>query len=127
MFADSMSHEAVSQSGPELLSGPEMLSEDAYVPVNYLSPEVCALVAAAEASAARRALALGAADMQLDMNAQVSTLQNQSAPIGWYHPGISLSSMAPPKRFYRTFWRSISLRLLDQLSHCRQGHNFTRS
>ena len=37
----------------------------------------------------------------------------ESAHIGWNYLGLGLSSTAPPKRFYTTFWQSISLRLLS--------------
>ena len=88
--------------------------EDAYVPVNYISPEAYTLLIAAEASVAPRANVLAASDIEMDSNAVGLTLQAQSAAHGWY--SHVLSSSAPPKRYYTTFWRSISLRLLDQSS-----------
>lgn len=114
---DDMDLDFVSRSGSSSSNRAEGLKQDAYVPVNYFSPEVYALLAAAEASAARHALELDAADMEIDLNGQGPTLQDQSGPIRApsSFSGCGLSSAAPPKRFYRTFWQSISLKLLDQL------------
>ncbi len=89
-----------------------MKDRDAYVPVNYISPEACALLAAAEASAARRTEAFDADDTEHDMNGHGSTLQ--SASDGLLGPQCVSQSMPPPKRFYRLFWQSISVRLLDR-------------
>ena len=110
---EAMDLETISRSGSSNSDKAEMLSQDVYVPINYMSPEVYALLAAAEASAARRADTIDVADMQLALNGQGSTLQTQSAHIGWNYLGLGLSSTAPPKRFYTTFWQSISLRLLS--------------
>ena len=76
-----------------------VLDREAYVPENYISPEVYALLAAAEASAARRTDDLEGAVLNMTENA------------------CALLCVAPPKRFYRTFWRSISQRLLDRSAH----------
>jgi hypothetical protein len=87
---------------------------ETYVPVNYISPEAYALLAAAEASAARRADAVEAEVVLLNMTEQFSTLETESC--GWRTPGYGriLSSKVPPKRFYRTFWESVSLKLLNR-------------
>uniref|UniRef100_A0A7S0WEK6 Uncharacterized protein n=1 Tax=Cryptomonas curvata TaxID=233186 RepID=A0A7S0WEK6_9CRYP len=77
--------------------------------------EACALLAAAEESAARYADAVDAGAMELDVNGSVPALQ--SALDGLYGPERHLSSMAPPKRFYRISWESMSLRLLDRSAH----------
>jgi hypothetical protein len=114
---DDMDLDFVSQSGSSSSNRAESLKQDAYVPVNYFSPEVYALLAAAEASAERRALELDEADMEVDSTGQGLNLQDQSGPIQSDSSflGCGLSSTAPPKKFYRTFWQSISLKLLDQL------------
>ena len=80
-----------------------------YVPLNYISPEAYAFLLSAEASAARRAEERDdvVAAMESDAHDPESNLQNALA--GWQSP-----SLPPPKKFYRTFWHSISLRLLRQ-------------
>jgi hypothetical protein len=93
----------------------EKLTQDAYVPVNYISPEAYAFLIAAEASAARRSNEIATAHVGLDLNVIGLTSHAPSAAHGWY-PHV-LSSTAPPKRYYTTFWQSISLRLLEQSSH----------
>jgi hypothetical protein len=76
--------------------------------------EAYALLAAAEASAALRADESDYQAMDIEMNGHSLTLE--SALDGVYDPDRVLPSMAPPKRFYRTFWHSISLRLLHRHS-----------
>ena len=113
--AVAMDLESVSRSGSSNSDKTERLNQDDYVPENYFSPEVYALLAAAEAAAARRADALDASDIEPVLMGLGSSLQAQNAtPIGWCYP---VSSTAPPKRYYTIFWRSISLRLLDRRSH----------
>ena len=76
-------------------------------PVSYISPEAYAFLAAAEESAARRADDLDAGVMEIDTKLLQSVLD------GWHKPElVTPSSMAPPKRFYRISWNSISRRLL---------------
>jgi hypothetical protein len=93
----------------------EKLTQDAYVPDNYISPEAYAFLIAAEASAARRANEKATTQLEFDSNVTGLTLHAQSAAHGWY-PHV-LSSTAPPKKYYTIFWQSISLRLLEQSSH----------
>ncbi len=87
------------------------------MPVNYasrFSPEVFALLAAAEESAARRADDLdarGAKIAVLNENGLGSTLQSAKDEL---HVPRVLPKMAPPKRFYRILWQSVSQRLLQQ-------------
>ncbi len=87
------------------------LDRDTYVPVNYISPEACALLAAAEAYADRRANDFDTENMEGDSGYGFSTLMHNAID-GVNVPELTLPSMAPPKKFYRTFWQSISLRLL---------------
>jgi hypothetical protein len=103
-----------SQSGSSIPDKDEGLHTGAYVPENYLSPEVYALLVAAEATFAIRADESGAADMDID--GQGPFLQTQREQIERSSPDYELPNMqaAPPKRFYTTFWRSITLRLMDQ-------------
>ena len=110
-----MDHDAFSRSGSAKSQKSAVLDQDAYVPVNYISPEVYALLAAAEASAARRAEAQDAGGMDLDSIGQESTLQTTMG--GWHDPANAMLGMAPPKRYYRIFWRSVSKRLLQQSAH----------
>ncbi len=85
-------------------------ARDAHVPVNCISPEAYALLAAAEALAAHNAEAVDAEIMDHDFNRL--SLTNEDAMGGMYEPVRSMSSMPPPKKYFRAFWQSISLRLL---------------
>ena len=114
MELDAVSRSASSDSQKAVNPNPvaNVLDCSAYVPVNYISPEVYALLAAAEASAALQADVLDYQAMEIDMNG----LTLDSVRDGVYDPERALPSMAPPKRFYKTFWQSVSLRLLYQHS-----------
>ena len=98
---------------------------DAYVPVNYISPEAYAFLAAAEASAARRADALDAGVVLLDVTHRLPTLGSELC--GWRNPQAGgdncLSSIVPPKKFYRTFWKSVSLKLLHRAEVSRSAES----
>ena len=107
---DTLDPDDVARCGHDDDTQEEYLARDAYAPVNYISPEAYALLAAAEALAARRADAEDAGIMDYAFNGPSST--EESALDGMYDPGRLMPSMAPPKRFYRTFWQSASLRLL---------------
>ena len=107
-----MDHDEVSRSGSANSAKSAQKDRDAYVPVNYISPEAYALLAAAEASAARKADALDTGVPELDLIGSISSLQ--ISMFGLYDPERILQSMSPPKKFYRTFWQSISLRRLDR-------------
>ena len=111
---DFMELDAVSRSGSSSSqkAANQDPDENVHVPVNYISPEAYALLAVAEASAALRANALDSQAMEIDMNGHGLTLQ--SVLDGDYDPERALPGMAPPKRFYRTFWQSVSLRLLHR-------------
>ena len=113
---DAMDHDAVSRSGSSDSAKSATPVQEAYVPVSYICPEAYALLAAAEASAARRADDMDAKGTTITVldgaHGLGSTLQ--SAMDGWHGPGSVLLKMAPPKRFYRTFWQSVSQRLLHR-------------
>ena len=116
---DAMDHNAFSRGGSSSSQKAERQGQDAYVPVNYISPDAFAFLAAAEASADHRAEALGSEGMELDASGHGTTLQ--SALDGLYNPERILLSFAPPKRFFRTFWRSIAFRLVHR--HSQQGRH----
>jgi hypothetical protein len=109
-----MDHDAFSRCGSAKKHKAAKADPDAYVPVNYICPEVHALLLAAEASAARRAEVLDAEGMEQDMKGHVGMLQDVLD--GRQDPALAVPRMAPPKRFFRTFWRSITHRLLHQLA-----------
>ena len=50
----------------------------------------------------------------MDLDAPVSKITSELDVV--YEPERILPSMAPPRRFYRTFWRSVSVRLLRRWS-----------
>ncbi len=72
-----------------------------YVPVNFIPEEVVASIAAWEKS---HLIQMSSLD-RMDVDA-VSVSPNV------FEPARNLSDFAPPKRFHRTFWRSITRRLL---------------
>ena len=113
---DAMDHDALSRRGSSNSEKESILDRDVYVPVNYISSEACALLAAAEASAARSVNILDEEATEFDLNGNASTLSNALG--GMYDPERALPyKMAPPKRFFRTFWQSISLRILNRSAH----------
>ena len=108
---DAMDHNAFSRCNSS--DSQKSAKLDIFVPVNYISPEVCALLAAAEASAAALHVdAFGESVMNQDIHG-AEWIQASAVDVE-YDPERVLPSMVPPKRFYRTFWRSVSLRLLDR-------------
>ena len=109
---DVMDSDAFSRCGSANSAKAAQHDPGAYVPVNYISAEAYALLAAAEASAARKADALDAGALERDMHGSCSTLQ--SVVFELHDPARMLLCMAPPKKFYRIFWQSITWRLLDR-------------
>jgi hypothetical protein len=85
---------------------------DPYVQDNFNSQETSTQLAAAEASAASCADAMDASGVSLEAAYRVST--ELSAFDRCRDPERTLTSMAPPKKFYRAFWFSMSLRLLQR-------------
>jgi hypothetical protein len=108
-----MDHDAFSRSGNS-----DKAVQDAYVLVNHIIAESYALLTAAEESAARRVVVFATGAMELDLNCHTS----------FYDPERALPNKLaprPPKRFFRTFWRSITLRILDRSAHtARQSFKF---
>ena len=76
--------------------------DETYVPVNFINNEVYALIAAWEASEFKREESGEAADSALDADRDAL-----------YEPLRCRPTIAPPKRFYRTFWKSITRRTLE--------------
>ncbi len=72
-----------------------------YAPVNVIPDEVAAFVAAWEASTLATS---SSGHMDLD---EIIAPVSQSL----FEPTRRLNDFAPPKRFYRTFWKSTSKRL----------------
>jgi hypothetical protein len=108
---DAMDHDAYSRCGISSSVESADMEQDPYVPDTYISSVACALLAAAEASAARCAEAnMDASVVNLIANYPYSRML--CATDGCRDPQRTLTSMAPPKKFYRTFWRSIAMRLL---------------
>jgi hypothetical protein len=100
--------------------------QETYIPVNYISPEAYELLAAAEASAARRADAVDAGVIALDVTHRFSTLETELC--GWRNPGYerNVSSMVPPKKFFRTFWQSMSLKLMHRSKTLQSSESILR-
>jgi hypothetical protein len=107
---DAMGLDAFSRSGSSSSVKSAGMDRDPYVPVNYFSQETCARLAAAGESAARCADAMDASAVHLEATYRVSN--TQSGLDGCFDPERTLPSMAPPKKFYRAHWLSISLRLV---------------
>jgi hypothetical protein len=103
-----MHHDAGSLSGNSIIATAATLDYAGYVPVNNISTEAYALLAAAEALAARRA---DAGDLGNNWTMPERALD------GMYNNLCDSQCMPPPKRFYRTFWESVSRRLLHQMAN----------
>ena len=77
--------------------------EAGYTPVNYIGPEVMALIAHWEASTPNK-MSSAKDGMKMTFNMQESI----------YDPIKPCDSPSvPPKRFYRTFWRSLTRRYVQ--------------
>ncbi len=101
-------------SSDSVIAGKQWL--EPYAAANNVSPDACALLLAS-AEPSRRAESSDEA-MVIDWYGNGSILQSASDEM--YEPERRLPKMAkmvPPRMFYKTFWRSVSLRLL-QTSEC---------
>ena len=78
--------------------------KDAYEPVNYINDEVYAFMEAWEECASQRAKSSDVSPMD----------RASSASEAVYEPIRHMQDAVPPKRFYRTFWRSAARRVLRQ-------------
>ena len=90
-FEDPM-HDKLSPVDLTNLNGKNITEEDHYIPVNYISEEVVAMIQVWELQ--RR-----------DVMEVFCTKLEQYAPL--------MSQKGPPKRYFRTFWRSIARRVLQ--------------
>ena len=89
----------------------EMLShaEDVpYVAVNEIKPEVYSMISAWKSSIIERQKALASDSL---MVVEPVSSSNSSER---FEPHRRCASLEPPKRFYRTFWRSITRRSLQR-------------
>ena len=91
------------------------LDRNVYMTANYICPEARALLVAVESLAARRAEAQDAGGIAFCLDGDGGTLQRTSVCTDeMYDPERILLNMAPPKKYYKTFWKSVSLRLLHR-------------
>ncbi len=104
--------EALSTQYPEI--SVKLDQTDVDVPVNFISTNACTFLVAAEESAARRADELDAGYMDLDPNGNGSI---PPSALGGWHDLYQVTNMSPPRRFYRIVWESLSLQLLDRMTH----------
>ena len=71
--------------------------DDNYVPVNHIPEEVRAMIKAWE----------------LQRREKMEVSATDALELEDYEPLRTCSQTAPPKRFFRTFWRSVTRRLLE--------------
>jgi hypothetical protein len=91
----------------------ETCDMDSYVPVNNISPEAYALLAAKSVICCH----VDTSNMrhnEITLNGSSST---SLASDEIYDPERTVQILEPPKRFYRTFWRSASHRLLRRWAY----------
>ncbi len=93
------------QNPPTAAKSKHETSIDAYVPVNVISVDVRDFIAAFEANWTR---ANSSDSMDID-ESLVPTSLSQNV----FEPARYLDDFASPKRFYRTFWRSMTRRILE--------------
>ena len=98
-------HDAVLSGKAAKSTGSEKstCNDEAYVPVNFIEPEVYAMIAAWEACELKGRASEASSECSLDAR--------QDAVC---EPSRCVSITAPPKRFYRAFWRSTTRRMLEQ-------------
>ena len=83
-------------------------SQKTYSPENEIKPEVIAMLASWESRSADLKKNVGGDSVMVD--APFECVNER------YKPCFYCITTEPPKRFYRTFWRSISRRALQHLS-----------
>ena len=95
----------------------ELMKElSSYILENYISDEAYAMLSAVEARIANHE------DNRIMGEAMEFVVQKvrSMASAKMYEPGRVLPLSAPPKRFYRLFWRSITRRLVETVTHMDQ-------
>jgi hypothetical protein len=117
---NTVDHDAFSRSGSSSSVKSTSLEHDVSVHVICTSPELYAPLAIVEVLSVYHADAFDASGVRtvgrLDSTEdRFSTRQILLDDM--YDPARSFPSIAPPKKFFRTFWRSISLRLLHRQAH----------
>jgi hypothetical protein len=96
-------------SGDSLKSEPSCEATEIYRPVNFIPDEVYELIRNWEVAYLKQHGLIQAVD-STDKEASNESLSNESI----FEPTRLMSaSVAPPKRFYRTFWRSLAWRTLQ--------------
>ncbi len=85
--------------------------DDDYVPVNFISEEVRAMIKTWEL-ARQKQLELQEASSTTSIDGSTVVRNHASQEI--HEPIRCITDGAPPKRFYRTFWRSIARQLLER-------------
>ncbi len=74
-------------------------NDETYVPINFIKPEIYAMIAAWEACELK------------GLETGESAFDARSEDV--CEPMRCMSNSAPPKRFYRSFWRRITQRMLE--------------
>ena len=87
-------------------------SEDTYVPVNFIPDAVIAMIQKWETSELRKQDCMDVSD-PTGINRVASAEDLMLRPED-YEPIRILREVAPPKRFYRTFWRTVTHKLLQR-------------
>ena len=96
-------------SGDSLSSEPVCEANNIYLPVNFIPEEVYELIRKLELARTKQPESIQAHD---SMDTESSSDPRSSEDI--FEPMRRMSvSNAPPKLFYRTFWRSVTRRLLQ--------------
>ena len=99
-------HESFSSSAGSLQSSKRCVEDDeAYVPTNFIKAEVYAMIAAWEACAQKRNEEI--------QSLSAATSLTHCPDFSVFEPIRSVPDPTPPKRFYRTFWRSITRKLMS--------------
>jgi hypothetical protein len=96
-------------SGDSLKSVPACESNEIYRPVNFIPDEVYELIRNWEVAYLKQQESIQAIDlMDTDMSGDSRPSENIFEPTR-----LMPVSEAPPKRFYRTFWRSVTRRIIQ--------------
>jgi hypothetical protein len=89
------------------------LGDDNFVPVNFIPDAVCTMIKNWELSELERQNLAEVSDpVGINRVSSVPGVLNQED----YEPTRCMREFAPPKRFYRTFWKSISRKLLQRVN-----------